>query len=45
MSKDEDKPETRLARLVLSLRSQGVSDAKVLKALEATPRQMFTPDL
>jgi len=45
MSKDEDKPETRLARLVLSLRSQGVSDAMVLKALEATPRQMFTPDL
>lgn len=41
----DDSPETRLARLVLALRSQGVSDAKVLKALEATPRQMFTPDL
>jgi protein-L-isoaspartate(D-aspartate) O-methyltransferase len=41
----DDSPETRLARLVLALRSQGVSDAKVLQALEATPRQMFTPDL
>lgn len=42
---EADSAETRLARLVLSLRSQGVSDAKVLRALEATPRQMFTPDL
>ncbi|MDP1643525.1 MAG: protein-L-isoaspartate(D-aspartate) O-methyltransferase [Phenylobacterium sp.] len=41
----DDSPETRLARLVLALRSQGVSDPKVLQALEATPRQMFTPDL
>lgn len=41
----EDSPETRLARLVLALRSQGVSDPKVLRALESTPRQLFTPDL
>jgi len=37
--------EERLARLVLSLRSQGVSDAKVLHAIETTPRDIFTPDL
>ena len=45
MAQDDDTPETRLARLVLSLRSQGVTDPKVLRALEATPRQLFTPDL
>lgn len=42
---EDEAAETRLARLVLSLRSQGVSDPKVLNALEATPRQLFTPDL
>ncbi|MDX5392786.1 MAG: protein-L-isoaspartate(D-aspartate) O-methyltransferase [Caulobacteraceae bacterium] len=40
-----ESAETRLARLVLSLRSQGVTDPKVLRALESTPRQLFTPDL
>lgn len=45
MAQDDDTPATRLARLVLSLRSQGVTDPKVLRALEATPRQLFTPDL
>ena len=30
---------------MLSLRSQGVSDAKVLHAIESTPRDLFTPDL
>jgi len=43
-SKD-DSPETRLARLILALRSQGVSDPGVLGALETTPRDLFTPDL
>ena len=42
---DEDTAETRLARLVLSLRSQGVSDPKVLSAIEKTPRDLFVPDL
>jgi protein-L-isoaspartate(D-aspartate) O-methyltransferase len=42
---DEDTPETRRARLILSLRSQGVSDAAVLTALEQTPRELFTPQL
>lgn len=41
----EDTPETRLARLILSLRKQGVSEPKVLAAIESTPRDMFTPDL
>ena len=42
---DDGAPEEQLARLVLSLRSQGVSDAKVLQAIESTPRDIFTPDL
>jgi protein-L-isoaspartate(D-aspartate) O-methyltransferase len=42
---DEDTPETRRARLILSLRSQGVSDPAVLTALEQTPRELFTPQL
>jgi protein-L-isoaspartate(D-aspartate) O-methyltransferase len=41
----DDTPEARMARLILGLRSQGVSDAKVLKAIEATPRELFTPEL
>jgi protein-L-isoaspartate(D-aspartate) O-methyltransferase len=36
---------TKLARLVLSLRSQGVTDPGVLTAIEKTPRDLFTPDL
>ena len=36
---------TQLARLILSLRSQGVTDPAVLAAVEATPREIFTPDL
>lgn len=37
--------ETQVARLILALRSQGVSDANVLNAIESTPRETFTPDL
>ncbi|QUD88401.1 protein-L-isoaspartate(D-aspartate) O-methyltransferase [Phenylobacterium montanum] len=40
-----DTPETRRARLILALRSQGVSDPAVLGALEQIPRELFTPDL
>lgn len=40
-----DTPETRRARLILGLRSQGVSEPAVLNALEQTPRELFTPDL
>ena len=43
--KDDDTAETRLARLILALRSQGVSDPAVLSAIETTPREAFTPDL
>jgi protein-L-isoaspartate(D-aspartate) O-methyltransferase len=48
MSTDEpedDTPETQRARLILSLRSQGVSEPLVLNALEQTPRDLFTPKL
>ncbi len=37
--------ETQLARLVLALRSQGVTDPAVLAAIERTPRDLFTPEL
>jgi protein-L-isoaspartate(D-aspartate) O-methyltransferase len=37
--------ETQLARLVLSLRSQGVTDPAVLAAIERTPRDLFTEAL
>ncbi len=42
---EEDPVETRKARLVLGLRSQGVTEPKVLEAIERTPRDLFTPDL
>jgi protein-L-isoaspartate(D-aspartate) O-methyltransferase len=45
MDEPEDTPETQRARLILSLRSQGVSDSAVLTALEHTPRDLFTPKL
>src|ERR1700735_4708535 len=41
----EDTPKTQRARLILSLRSQGVSEPAVLNALEQTPRDLFTPEL
>jgi protein-L-isoaspartate(D-aspartate) O-methyltransferase len=43
--KEPAERETNLARLVLALRSQGVSDPAVLAAIERTPRDLFTPDL
>jgi len=45
MAEEEDSAETRLARLVLGLRSQGVTDPLVLGAIEKTPRDLFVPDL
>ena len=42
---DDDTPETRLARLILALRSQGVSEPAVLNAIETTPRPLFTQEL
>jgi protein-L-isoaspartate(D-aspartate) O-methyltransferase len=45
VDQDQDTDETQRARLILGLRSQGVTDAKVLDALEKTPRDLFVPDL
>ena len=39
----EGGPRTDAARLVLSLRSAGVTEPRILAALEATPRDMFVP--
>ena len=44
-AKEPDERATQLARLVLGLRSQGVTDPAVLAAIERTPRDLFTPDL
>lgn len=41
----DETSETRLAKLVLALRSQGVSDPATLTAIEKTPRDLFTEDL
>ena len=38
-------PDERLARLVLALREQGVTDPATLDAIEKTPRDLFTEDL
>ncbi len=43
--RDETTQETRKAKLILSLRSQGVTDNNVLSAIERTPRDLFTPGL
>jgi len=45
MTEEPDTPQTRMARLILALRSQGVTDPRVLDAIEKTPRELFTPDL
>ena len=45
MSEEVETPETRLAKLVLALRSQGVTDPKVLTAIEKVPRDLFVPEL
>jgi protein-L-isoaspartate(D-aspartate) O-methyltransferase len=44
-AKEPAERDTHLAKLVLGLRSQGVSDPSVLNAIERTPRDVFTPDL
>ena len=45
MAKPDAAPNEHMARLILALRSQGVSDPKVLNAIERTPRELFTPEL
>src|SRR5476649_1629585 len=44
-AREPAEKDTKLAKLVLSLRSQGVTDPAVLAAIEQTPRDLFTPDL
>jgi protein-L-isoaspartate(D-aspartate) O-methyltransferase len=34
-----------MGRLIMALKDQGVTDPKVLDAIEATPRDLFVPDL
>ena len=43
--KTVETPETQMARLILALRSQGVTEPGILNAIEKTPRELFTPDL
>ena len=45
MAEAADEADTRRAKLVLSLRSAGISDPKVLAAIEQTPRDLFVPQL
>ena len=45
MNSPVSTPEARLAKLIMGLRSQGVSDPAVLGAIEKTPRDLFTEDL
>ena len=45
MSASGPEADTRKARLVLGLRSAGVTEGRVLNALEQTPRDLFVPDL
>src|SRR5476649_2161623 len=44
-AREPAEKDTKLARLVLGLRSQGVTDPAVLSAIELTPRDLFTPEL
>jgi protein-L-isoaspartate(D-aspartate) O-methyltransferase len=44
-ARQADTHEEQLARLVLALRSQGVTDPAVLASIERTPRDLFTPEL
>ncbi|MGH2930788.1 MAG: protein-L-isoaspartate(D-aspartate) O-methyltransferase, partial [Solirubrobacteraceae bacterium] len=43
--KTAEPQATQVARLILALRSQGVTEPSVLNAVEKTPRELFTPDL
>ncbi|MDB5456792.1 MAG: protein-L-isoaspartate O-methyltransferase [Caulobacter sp.] len=44
-AKDKGAAQTQVAKLIMALRSQGVTDPGVLNAIEKTPRDLFTPDL
>lgn len=40
----EDEGRVSVARLIMSLRAQGIRDARVLKAIETVPRSLFVED-
>ncbi|HVY18911.1 MAG TPA: protein-L-isoaspartate(D-aspartate) O-methyltransferase [Bauldia sp.] len=40
---DEDERRIRIAELILGLRRAGVTDQRVVAAIEATPRDLFVP--
>ena len=40
----DDETRVRVASMMLRLRSSGVSDRRVLNAIESTPRDLFVPD-
>ncbi|MFT4089698.1 MAG: protein-L-isoaspartate(D-aspartate) O-methyltransferase [Asticcacaulis sp.] len=40
-----EAPQTRIERLLTSLKAQGITDDRLLHALEYTPRDLFVPDL
>jgi protein-L-isoaspartate(D-aspartate) O-methyltransferase len=44
-AKQAETHETQVARLILALRSQGITDPAVLGAIERIPRDLFTPEL
>lgn len=41
----DEAPQTRIERLLTSLKAQGIADERLLHALEYTPRDLFVPDL
>ncbi|MBU4434045.1 MAG: protein-L-isoaspartate(D-aspartate) O-methyltransferase [Alphaproteobacteria bacterium] len=45
MTKAKAAAAADLPRLMKALRDQGITDPQVLKAIETTPRDLFTPDL
>ncbi len=45
MAKAHDEADTLRGKLVAALRAGGINDAKVLSAIEHTPRDLFVPDL
>ncbi|OYW81563.1 MAG: protein-L-isoaspartate O-methyltransferase [Asticcacaulis sp. 32-58-5] len=45
MIEEDDIPETRLHRLLNSLKAQGISEPRLLHAMEYTPRDLFVPEL
>jgi protein-L-isoaspartate(D-aspartate) O-methyltransferase len=43
MSADDAAPDPRMINLIMELRSQGITDLRVLSAMERVPRERFVP--